>query len=617
MSSPSARRRALRVWLPVALAGVLLTSGLVVPVATASAEDAEWIVPVSGRVVSAFREPIARYGAGHRGVDFAAAPGTPVKASNDGQVAFAGLVAGALHVVVGHADGIRTSYSFLSSVAVTQGQRVRRGQVVGTAGGTGDGHAPGVLHFGVRIGERYVDPMLLFRPPDLTEMVRLVPAAERAASDVTQMTRAEAERRAKEMLEDSFGHGLLDDAIDAVGEGAEWVGKGIAGGADAVLDAGLDVVSELGELGDRLVRRLAKPLHDLLEFVKPVTDFVKDNVLPYVPGGPLLADLLEIGERAVGALAMDCDHDAPPADGRGGSGNAVVMVGGFDSHRGRLADNEGRATRSFDLPIEQLGYEPPDVHTFSYNAGSETYSKEDTHQHIRESARNLAEQLRRWKRENPGRSFDLIAHSQGGVVVLAFLAFFYVGHEGDYPPIASIVTFASPLEGVPMSTEVDDVNDTTSGASILWALQRALGGVMESALAPSVRDLAEDSELMEQLEDFEVPASINWTSIMGTLDPVVVANAGDHAGVDREVPVTVGDSLNPLDDHTGILTDSDALAVARAGVEGRDPPCQSLGTIAVGAAAPVVLARLEHTAGDLVARGLASPIDPIVAPLVP
>jgi hypothetical protein len=617
MSSPSARRRALRVWAPAALVGVLLSSGLVVPVADAGASGVEWVVPVSGSVVSAFREPVSRYGAGHRGVDFAAATGTPVKAANDGQVAFAGTVAGGLHVVVGHGGGIRTSYSFLSSVAVTQGQRVRRGQVVGTAGGSGDGHSPGVLHFGVRIGERYVDPMLLFRPPDLTEMVRLVPAAERAASDVTRMTRAEAERRAKEMLEDSFGHSLVDDAAEVVDEGVEWVGKGVAGGVEAVFVAGIDVLAEAGEAADRLVRRLARPLHDLLEVVKPVTDFVKDDVLPYVPGGPLLADVLEIGERAIGALAMNCDHGAPPANGRRGSGNAVVMVGGFDSHRRKLADREGRATRSFDLPIESLGYDERDVHTFSYNAGSATYSKQDTHQHIKESARILAEQLRQWKRENPGRSFDLIAHSQGGVVVLAFLAFFYVGHESEFPPIASIVTFASPLEGVPMSTEVDDVHDTTSGASILWTLQRALGGVMESALAPSVLDLAEDSELMEQLDDFEVPASINWTSIMGTLDPVVVANAGDHAGVDREIPVTVGDAFNPLDDHTGIVRDSDALAVARAGIEGRDPPCQSLGTIAVGAAARVAIARLEHTAGELVARGLASPIDPVVAPLVP
>lgn len=616
MPAPSARR-ARRALLSVVLTGALLSNGVVVPVATARAADAEWVTPVPGGVVSAFREPVGRYGAGHRGVDLAAAPGTPVKASNDGQVAFAGPVAGALHVVVGHADGIRTSYSFLASIAVSQGQRVRRGQVLGTAGGSGDGHAPGVLHFGVRIGERYVDPMLLFRPPDLTEMVRLVPPAERAASDVARMTPTEAEQRAREMLEESFGHGLLDDVVDAVGDGVEWVGKGVAGGAEAVLDAGLEVLSEAGELADRLVRRLAKPLHELLDLVKPVTDFVKDNVLPSIPAGPLLADVLEIGERAIDALAMDCDHDAPPADGTGGSGNDVVVVGGFDSHRSKTVGADGRATTSIALPIESLGYDAPDVHTFSYRAGSETYGKQDTHQHIKESARLLADQLRGWKRENPGRSFDLIAHSQGGVVVLAFLAFFYVGHESDYPPIASIVTFASPLEGVPLSTEVGKVDRTTSGASLLWMLQQAFGGALDSALADSVRDLAENSDLMEALEDFVVPERINWTSIMGTLDPVVVANSGDHAGVDREVPVTVGDSWDPLDDHSGILQDGDALAVARAGIEGRDPPCQSLGTIAVGAAAPVGIARLEHTAGDLVATGLASPFDPLVAPLVP
>ena len=135
-----------------------------------------WSRPVAGAVTRPFREPPGPYGAGHRGVDFVAASGTEVRASGDGTVSFAGDVAGSLHVVVTHDGGLRTSYSFLSSVAVRAGQRVTRGQVLGQAGGSGDEHGPGVVHFGLRIGERYVDPMVLFRPRDLTALVRLVPA---------------------------------------------------------------------------------------------------------------------------------------------------------------------------------------------------------------------------------------------------------------------------------------------------------------------------------------------------------------------------------------------------------------------------------------------------------
>ena len=59
------------------------------------------------------------------------------------------------------------------------GQAVARGDVVGTTGGAGDRprrHAS--LHFGLRVGDRYVDPMQLFRPDDLTKLVHLVPADE-------------------------------------------------------------------------------------------------------------------------------------------------------------------------------------------------------------------------------------------------------------------------------------------------------------------------------------------------------------------------------------------------------------------------------------------------------
>ena len=107
---------------------VLVASAVVTPVAGAQAE--EWIPPVDGSVVRAFVAPIAEYAAGHRGIDFAAAPGATVRASNDGTVSFAGTVAGALHVVVAHEGGIRTSYSFLSSVDVRAGQQVGRGDVV-------------------------------------------------------------------------------------------------------------------------------------------------------------------------------------------------------------------------------------------------------------------------------------------------------------------------------------------------------------------------------------------------------------------------------------------------------------------------------------------------------
>jgi murein DD-endopeptidase MepM/ murein hydrolase activator NlpD len=132
-----------------------------------------WSKPVTGVVVRSFDPPATRFGPGHVGVDFAAAPGTPVRAAGDGIVVFAARIGSQLHVVVRHDGDLRTSYSFLASIDVVNGQRVDRGAIVGTSGGTGPGHAATVVHFGLRLGASYVDPMALFAPVDLAAVVHL------------------------------------------------------------------------------------------------------------------------------------------------------------------------------------------------------------------------------------------------------------------------------------------------------------------------------------------------------------------------------------------------------------------------------------------------------------
>ena len=109
--------------------------------------------PVAAPVVDPFRAPPTPWAAGNRGIDYATEPGTRVRAAADGEVVFAGMVGGSLHVVVRHPDGVRTSYSFLHTVLVHQGDSVVRGEPVGTAGAR--------FHFGARIGDDYVDPARL------------------------------------------------------------------------------------------------------------------------------------------------------------------------------------------------------------------------------------------------------------------------------------------------------------------------------------------------------------------------------------------------------------------------------------------------------------------------
>lgn len=117
-----------------------------------------YVPPVAAPVADPFRPPATPYGPGNRGVEYATAPGDEVRASAAGQVLFAGAVAGARHVTLGHADGVRTSYSFLASVEVVAGERVARGDLLGTAGDR--------LHMGARVGDVYLDPAALFAASD-------------------------------------------------------------------------------------------------------------------------------------------------------------------------------------------------------------------------------------------------------------------------------------------------------------------------------------------------------------------------------------------------------------------------------------------------------------------
>ena len=132
---------------------------------TAAARGPGWRWPLAGTPVVAtpFRPPATRYGAGHRGVDLTAHPDTPVLAAGDGVVGFAGMLAGRGVVTVVH-GALRTTYEPVEP-GVSVGQVVRAGDALGTlaAGHTGCPVATACLHWGLRRGEDYLDPLSLLR----------------------------------------------------------------------------------------------------------------------------------------------------------------------------------------------------------------------------------------------------------------------------------------------------------------------------------------------------------------------------------------------------------------------------------------------------------------------
>ncbi len=139
------------------------------------------------RVSSGFAmrfHPVFHRWRAHLGVDYAAAPGTPVRTIGDGVVEFAGEQNGFGNVViVKHNNTDETLYAHLSRMDVRTGQSVRQGQNVGAVGATGWTTGPH-LHFEFRVNGVHQDPVQMARRSDTT------PLSEAARPDFDRIARS-------------------------------------------------------------------------------------------------------------------------------------------------------------------------------------------------------------------------------------------------------------------------------------------------------------------------------------------------------------------------------------------------------------------------------------------
>jgi murein DD-endopeptidase MepM/ murein hydrolase activator NlpD len=125
--------------------------------AVAAAKMPQFRWPVTGHVIEAFG---ARpNGTTNDGINLAVPAGTPIKAAEDGVVAYAGneLKGYGNLVLVRHADNYVSAYANASELLVKRGDTVKRGQVIARAGQTGNVTSP-QLHFEIRRGSTPVDP---------------------------------------------------------------------------------------------------------------------------------------------------------------------------------------------------------------------------------------------------------------------------------------------------------------------------------------------------------------------------------------------------------------------------------------------------------------------------
>ncbi|MEA2899580.1 MAG: hypothetical protein QOJ84_5195 [Bradyrhizobium sp.] len=130
------------------------------PVKTAEATGAlptfRW--PVRGRVVTGYGAKTN--GKSNDGINVAVPEGTPIKAAEDGVVAYSGneLKGYGNLILVRHSNGYVTAYAHASELMVKRGETIKRGQIIAKSGQSGEVGSP-QLHFEIRKGSSPVDPL--------------------------------------------------------------------------------------------------------------------------------------------------------------------------------------------------------------------------------------------------------------------------------------------------------------------------------------------------------------------------------------------------------------------------------------------------------------------------
>lgn len=138
-----------------------------------------WTWPATCKTISqGYGVKNARYVKGyHTGIDIACPNGSPIRAATDGRITYAGWAGAYGNQVKQAVGGAELWYNHMQKLAVTAGQNVSAGTIIGWEGTTGNSTGPH-LHFEVRVGGKDVNPM-----PYLTGSA-VVPASTGSAEQV-------------------------------------------------------------------------------------------------------------------------------------------------------------------------------------------------------------------------------------------------------------------------------------------------------------------------------------------------------------------------------------------------------------------------------------------------
>ena len=126
-----------------------------------------WPLPSSSRITSEFggrESPTEGASSNHQGVDVGAPTGAPILAAASGTVVVSTYSYSAgNYIMINHGGGVYTVYMHCSQLLVSEGQEVQQGQTIAKVGSTGYSTGPH-LHFGIRSGGNYVNPLAYVSP---------------------------------------------------------------------------------------------------------------------------------------------------------------------------------------------------------------------------------------------------------------------------------------------------------------------------------------------------------------------------------------------------------------------------------------------------------------------
>ncbi len=510
--------------LVIALAGALSLSA-VAPLPAGAEPDPQVVhrPPVDAPVVDAFRPPTTAWGAGNRGLTYDLAPGTAVRATADGEVVFAGQVGGTLHVTIRHADGLRTSYSFLDRIVVRRGRRVAGGDPIG-AGGLG-------FHLGARVGDTYIDPAALFASVRIE--VRLVPHIEPLPPTDDGLLR---ERLALSAI-------VRDRSI--LQRFGAWAVEQGSAAADA-LRAGVHLGASLDPR-----RAGAEAVAAVLQRVgEPCTPSETAVTVPDTAGRVALL-VGGLGSSSTEAAIDDVD---------------VVTLGYLDDDVVRFSYAGGR------IP-------DPDgsIHPSLADMPANHYGPADTGADIEAQGHALAELVLGIAGARPGDRIDLYAHSLGGLVTrVALLELQH--HAGALDDVGVVVTIGTPNRGADIATGVPPMG--IADQLTLDTLGPLVGFEIDQG-APALRQLAETSALVRRLADEGVPDGVDFRTVGARGDLVVTA---DKAAVDGHPSVTLG--LSGSTAHHRLPGDAATTRELQLALAGEPPGCRGIVDLVLDATVP-------------------------------